>query len=457
MTIEIDQPTDICATLISNEDVVLNTAHATIKKVGTMEVEYSEVHILHPGMEIEGDLVVYPSIKYLVKDIATSLVKYPHGCAEQTSAKLKGLLYVFSYFGNPGIEVIDKVKVMIGNGISRMKLFFKQDMFSLWEDSSPSTNVTVKVLKNLMPALSIDDHLVDPLKNMIKRATNTLLGKDVRDSELAELDKRFIDGVDKIEDAAHTLIALHNEKDNELYKKALDTIKKKMITKNGGPLWKGEKSWAGDIETTCLVLRALYKTNEMKDVAERGLKNVLMKLVNGMLYSTSDTAALLDLLITIEKNTTVSDKIIVDGVEKSISSPIKAKKAKALRTTLVRRFYKVSIDELDIKEPTLDVNLTFEDNSGNNISVGDIVKLRIDISGSTRIPITKVFLPPTLVAMKGGANVQTIIADRSPVYVSAIAVRGGNGKIRVFVRDMYRSDIVGFTESANLIVKSRNL
>ncbi|MHA1664942.1 MAG: hypothetical protein ACTSVW_03835, partial [Candidatus Njordarchaeales archaeon] len=172
--VEVTGPTEILAHIKIDEKILFEKK-AIIKKVGEEEITVSEIRILDPEQKINGNrLVVYPSIDYLIKDIAMSLVRYPYGCAEQTSAKLKGLLLIFQAFNGNNDAFLDKVKMLISAGSERMKLFFKGGLFSLWEDSEPDVNVTIKVLKNLRPVLNVDDPLVENLKSMISKSINEL-------------------------------------------------------------------------------------------------------------------------------------------------------------------------------------------------------------------------------------------------------------------------------------------
>lgn len=438
--VKVKGPGEILA-ILEDEHGILAEARTMIRIVGEEEITVSRIEILNPGEYVSGERVlVYPSLDLLVKDIALALVRYPFGCAEQTSAKLKGLLLVYNLFkGSPNSE-FNKIKMLINMGIERMKLFFKYNLFSLWEDTKPDLEVSVKVVKNLMPALRIDEDFVSPLKKMINKTVETLLEKNVKDSELAEIDKKFVRDVETIEDAAHILLAFKDEREHLLYKKAVSKIKNEVILDGSYVKWKGKKAWAGDVEATCLVLRALIVSGELKDLVEKGMKYVMRNLVGGMLYSTSDTAALLDLIYE-TRNIYVSHvEGIIDGKERIVTEETICKSVKALTKMFVRIDERKKINELKTAEGALQINVKIDK---TDYKVGDTGKLFIDVKGDTRIPITKIYLPPGLIALKGGANVQTIIFARSPIRVDFIAVRESIGNIRIIARDMYASDKTG--------------
>ncbi len=447
--IGVNGPTEIIVTLMDKANNVLAEAKAVIKKMGEEEIEVSRLEILNPGETISGErILIYPSLDSLVRDVAFSLIKYPYGCAEQTSAKLKGLMLVFKLFKDSNNGELDKVKMLIGEGIQRMKKFYKHGIFSLWEDTDPNPSVTIKVLKNLSPAMTIDDELVKPLKEMITEALKQLKKLNIKDSELAELDKGLIEEeIKTIEDSAHILIALKDNMNDELYKKALIKIEKEAIHEDNYVKWKGKKAWAGDIEATCLVLRALIATGERKDLVDKGMKYVLRRLVGGMLYSTSDTAALLDMIFEARSIFPMQAEAIVDGKETVILSETVGKKIKALSKLIVRIDEKKKINELDVGEGNLIVRIMTDK---PEYKVGDVGKIIVEVKGDIIIPIIKVYLPPGLIAMKGGANIQAVSGARSPFVIEVIAVRGAKGKVRAVARDMYSADKVGIATPLKL-------
>ncbi|MEX2690208.1 MAG: hypothetical protein Q6351_007780 [Candidatus Njordarchaeum guaymaensis] len=437
-------PTEILAHIRIGEEILFDKK-VTIKKVGEEEITVSEIYVLEPGQKIKAKRVlVYPSIDYLIKDIAMSLVKYPYGCAEQTSAKLKGLLLVFgSYGGHDNEEFLDKVKMLISAGSERMKLFFKGGLFSLWEDSKPDVNVTIKVLKNLRPVLNVDDPLVEELKSMVNKSIKELKERGVQDSELAEFDPAFISEIKTTEDAAHVLLALRNSREDAKVKKALKVLDENLIEEGTFIKWKAVKSWSGDVEATALALRALIAYEGLSDRVKKGLKYVFSKIVGGMLYSTADTSALLDMIAELRKTIPPKFAIKVKDKEEKLIEPTIVEEVEAKTYVIARIDKKVKVNELEAKAGILDVQVDLEK---IKLHVGDTMKIRINVEGDTIIPISKIYLPPGLVAMIGGANVQTVTRVRSPITLDVIATRAAKGALKIITRDMYASWKIGLAK-----------
>ena len=460
ITIKIDGPTLITA-IIKVGDRIMYGKKAEVLPVGEEEVTISEIVLLEPGQKISGEkILLYPSMDYFVKDMAMSLVKYPFGCAEQTSAKLKGLILVYGAFRGVDNEIAEKASQYISAGISRMRLFYKDGLFSLWEDSEPRIDVTVKVLKNLRPAMRLDDPIVNELEEMITSCIETLKSKEYKDSELAELDKAFITDIETVEDAAHILMVA--EKNEEIYEKAIKLLKEKAIVEEGYARWPAKKSWAGDKEATALAVRALIHAEGLSEYAKLGLKYILARLIGGMLYSTADTSALLDLMIELKKVLPHGAVAKMNGKEVKIEKPIFVNEVEAKTFIVARRDRKVRINELKDISGMLKVNVSLHEISETgkqttekvvvkkdgvvNLKLGQVIKIKVNVEGNTIIPISKIYLPPGLVSMVGGANIQKVIRARSPITIDIIAVRKSEGTLRVVTRDMYQYHISGISK-----------
>ena len=162
-----------------------------------------------------------------------------------------------------------------------------------------------------------------------------------------------------------------------------------------------------------------------------------------MLYSTADTSALLDMIAELRKTIPPKFAIKVKDKEEKLIEPTIVEEVEAKTYVIARIDKKVKVNELEAKAGILDVQVDLEK---TKLHVGDTMKIRINIEGDTIIPISKIYLPPGLVAMIGGANVQTVTRVRSPITLDVIATRAARGALKIITRDMYASWKIGLAK-----------
>ena len=181
------------------------------------------------------------------------------------------------------------------------------------------------------------------------------------------------------------------------------------------------------------------------------------KLVDGMLYSTADTRALIELLAAIRSN---GDALpLIDGQETCRSEQTIGREVTPLVENLVARVdEEIVIDRLTPRHDLdfeLDINL-------RKLKLGERTQLRITLNEDSICPLAWVYLSGCLALLKGGANAQTA---HMPVGVDglywrqarrleldAVAVRRGRGKLYVSVHDLYDADKVGTAEGVEIWV-----
>ncbi len=279
------------------EIITENSADRVIKEVRPLRkgvTIFSSIQILHGGETITGNNIeIYPSLPSMIQDCVESLLDYPYGCAEQTSAKLYGLSIIYSYVLNGRIDrKPGEIANLIKSGLNRLSLFFHPTgMFSLWEDGIPTDEITMKVITNLVPFRNLS---FAPANLFIDKGVQYLKHKNYRDNRLLPLGKQFMSEGETLCDLVNLCFHYGN---NESAHDYAEKIKLLMQRDKEGIYWRGRYPhyWSGDVEATCDALRALWICGET-GLCLKGLTRILASLKENMLYSTSDTAALLQLL-----------------------------------------------------------------------------------------------------------------------------------------------------------------
>jgi len=449
------KPTTIKAYLESDGRAV--GAVKEILQPGLEKVTASRLVFLEEGAVIEAPrILVYGSVYPLVKEIAESLIVYPFGCAEQTSAKLAGLAVIYKAIKSGLLdEDLERVEKLIKRGIARMKLFYKDGLFSLWEEGEPSLEVTVKVLKNLKFVYKQGFPEID---KMIEEARSVLLELNYRNNELLFLGKEFYEGYgflrrlsglllqflgkefyeDKIkcvEDAVNVYFYMEDKRE-----KALKYIKENAVIEDSYAYWRSVKAWAGPVETTCEALKVLYHAGE-KELFKKGFNYISGKLVNNRLYSTADTRALIDLLTSIK----LSGKCTVEynGLQVDVyRTAVFHNKIKVVKGTCIAKIDEEKWINLLTPTPNYDFQVLVDK---TQLKLGEKTKIVVKLNEQTIAPLTKIWLPPGLVYPKGGVNIQIVYkpVTNNILEIEAVAVRKSRGQLKVLVHDMYDSSKIG--------------
>jgi hypothetical protein len=164
------------------------------------------------------------------------------------------------------------------------------------------------------------------------------------------------------------------------------------------------------------------------------------RLINGMLYSTADTRALVALLSSLKFDS--ASRAVIDGREVNLREVSVGESVKALSDNLVVRLdEEIEIDHL---QPRADFQFAVKP-SKTSLAVGERIQITITPKEKTIAPLVRIFLPGTMALLKGGANAQTayLPIERSELTVDAVAVRPGRGRLYVSVHDMYDAAKVG--------------
>ncbi len=444
------------STPVGNDEVIRE-----IFEPGIEVLQTSELVMLEAGDRCDGfkAAVVYPSMGELIKESVGCLLNYPHGCAEQTSSKMCGLAILYGGIREGSIAGNEaETKKMMYSGINRMKLFFNKDkkMFSLWENGVPDISTTEKVLANLIPYARLDrtDAMVNDIRTMIDLCVETLLHEKVKNNALIELNSAFKRAIETVEDASALICSNASKKDKQ---EAVEFIVKNAKEEGEALYWTG-RAWGGALESTCEALKGLAGIEEHKGLFARGFAYVASKLVDGRLYSTSDTKAMIDLFTRMKLKGAgkikVNGETVVPNGAMLLKEPFEAD-----GSVMVRIDNESKVDILS-KSSNFDFDIEVADAKGNKLtglSLGERVNIRLTPREKTRCPLVKVYLPATIAALKGGANVQTINmpVTSGSVTIEAIAVRTGKAGLYVVMYDMYDSTKIGISSRLEFEVSAR--
>jgi hypothetical protein len=448
-----------------------------IKKVEPQvseKVTVSALTLLDQGEELTIEagkkVFVYGSVKALLSDSIRSLIQYPFGCAEQTSAKLCGLASAWKYG-----ETTHEVAQMIDAGLSRMTKFLQPDgLYSLWENSKEgSADVTKKVLKNLTLLIGLTK-FKDKTSLLIEKPVQQLLNKNVKDNSLLALSEDFRAPIVSNEDAAN--LAIYSKADKSERQEALRLIESNAIEGSGGTEVHWEPSqgtWGGSLETTAMALRAVCTSQEQKHQAlfKKGFKFLVKRLVGGRLYSTADTRALIELFSSM-KDSETQPKFTYRAYAKEDPTSHVTKSEKDYRVSVTKGDTVIPLDdvtEMDLTvggrklaaqsrifvrtdgTETMDYkkvksNFNFEVKLEKaTLRLGERIKLTLTPKENSICPISKIFLPANTAFLEGGVNIQTISkpVTEGSITLDIVATSRGSCKLYALLYDMYDSEMIG--------------
>ena len=292
------KPGEVTAEIRSGEssDRVEKNINSLRKGITTI----SHVRILHEGETVShNEVEILPSMSGFVEDCIESLLGYPYGCAEQTSAKLYALSIAYHYALKGKItRKPEDIEKFIKPGLYRLnRFFYSSGMFSLWEGGTPSVDVTTKVAENLVP---YNDLPLSMAKEFLDIASNYLKKYGYTSNRLLPLGKEFLSEGELLHDLVN--FCIYN-RDSEKLPAFSNKIKDLMKEDKQGVYWEGKYPyyWSGNLEATCDALAALWIAGETKFCLST-VKPIIENLKEGRLYSTSDTVAFLKLLDIMEMN-----------------------------------------------------------------------------------------------------------------------------------------------------------
>ena len=203
------------------------------------------------------------------------------------------------------------------------------------------------------------------------------------------------------------------------------------------------------MEVTADAARVMYDAGD--ELFRPAFTFVTSKLVNGMLYSTADTRALVELLAFLRFDP--SSRAVIDGQDVALGDVAIGQEVTALGDNLIVRVdEEIEINHL---EPRADFRFSVKP-SKTRLAVGERIQITVTPKEQTIAPLVRIFLPGNLALLKGGANAQTahLPIERKELVVDAVAIRPGRAKLFVSIHDMYDADKVGTIPGIDIRVKS---
>ena len=267
------------------------------------------------------------------------------------------------------------------------------------------------------------------------KAATALRKKKYRDNQLLPLGREFAAPMRTTADAV-SLYFRGNGKKSE----ALEYLRRSAERSDGTVHWPTSEKhyWGGVVEATCDAARVMLDAHDALFLP--AFRYVSGRIVDGMLYSTADTRAMVELLAALRYDPAQVARI--DGQEVALGSVSSGREVTALSDhLLVRIDRKMEVNHL---EPRAD--LRFElDLSTTRPRLGERIQVKVVPKQESIAPLVRLYLPGCLAFLQGGANAQTVHLPitRRELVVEAIAVRPGRGKLFATVHDMYDAEKVG--------------
>ena len=411
------------------------------------------------------EVTIYPTPLILLEDVVNSLLQYPYGCAEQTSSKIGGLAILYKYLKLRKDQEISKTEKLIKQGLERMKRVFyneEKQLFGLWDKTDPNIDVTVQVLRNLVPLNEILDSLPvsNTIKAMIHDSVQALIKNGRKSPDLIPYSEEFkpkdMQSTDVLEAAKNLIYLKHaSERDKKSW---LEVIRNSVQTSKDKCWWFSEKAWGGKLETTAIVLRALINNidlldPDLKELYKHGLAYINSFLINGRLFSTSDTFALVNLFSDIQITSPV---IVLENGEEvaikdkvTVNQPFTAKSH--LLITWVQEVLANPFETLPKNTLKADVSV-----SKHDLELGESFKVTVTVADEVFCPVLALCLPPHLALQRGGGNVQQhylAFEGRKMLTLDIVTIRKGTGHIRIVVHEMYNNEMAKQMEPIAITVK----
>lgn len=347
---------------------------------------------------------------------------------------------------------LDHVNGQMLAGLNRLQGFQHADgLFSIWCGGHAEPGITARVAHRLS---AYRDLPYPNARSMLERATAALLKLGYRDNQLLPLDRQFMDRLETPKDAVALYFYGNGQRDQ-----ALNYLRRTAIGDGLSVHWEGKAQygyWGGNLEATCDAARVMLDADD--PLFRPAFNYVGSKVVNGGLYSTADTRALVELLAMIRTGDEPVARI--DGTEVRLTEQTIGQEVTALRDNLIVRVdEKVIIDHLTPRDEfRFDVQLT-----PRHLKLGERTQVTIRLKEDSICPLARIYLPGCLALLKGGANAQTA---HLPVGVSGltfwhdprlleldvVAVRRGKGQLRVAVHDLYDAEKVGTAPGIEITV-----
>ena len=312
-------------------------------------------------------------------------------------------------------------------------------MFSIWCGGQPGVDITARVAHRL---LGLGGLPFPAAEGMLDKAKEALLKAKHHDNALLALDAKFRQKMAGPEDAVAYYFADGRHQESADRPKALKFLRETVQREGEKAYWKAKSAWGGSLEVTADAARVMADAGDA--LFRPAFAYVTGKLVNGMLYSTADTRALVELLAALKFDP--AKRAVIDGQEVALGGAEQGttigREVTALSDNLVVRVdEEIEINHL---EPRADFQFAVKPTK-TDLKVGERIQITVTPKEQTIAALARLFLPGNLALLKGGANAQTahLPIERSELTVDAVAVRPGRGKLYVSVHDMYDAEKVG--------------
>lgn len=305
-------------------------------------------------------------------------------------------------------------------------------MFAIWCRGTPGIDITARVAHRLLGFQGLP---FEPAGKMRDRAAAALRHKGYKNNQLLPLGREFEAPLATVADAVSLYFGGGKREE------ALAFLRRSAARQDDGTVrWPASTHhyWGGDLEATCDAARVMLHAGDALFLP--AFRHVTSKLVNGMLYSTADTRALVELLAGLGYG--ASQTAVVDGSEVRLEDGIVGRQVTALTDHLIVRVDDTVV--IDHLVPRHDFQFAV-DVSKKKLRLGQRVEVTVTPKESSIAPLVRLYLPGCLALLKGGANAQTahLPIEKDKLVVEAVAVRPGRGKLYVTVHDMYDAGKVG--------------
>jgi hypothetical protein len=316
-------------------------------------------------------------------------------------------------------------------------------MYSIWCGGQQGVDITARVAHRL---LGFEGLPFDDASDMRGKAASALLERDYKNNQLLPLSREFRAPMETVADAVAFYFHGNGRRDE-----ALRYLRRTVERLDDGTArWPASSHhyWGGQLEATCDAARVMLDAGDALFVP--AFRYVTGKLVDGMLYSTADTRALVELLAGLGFGE--SDTALIDGREAPLREVSIGKEVTALTDNLIVRVdEQIEIDHL---APRAEFRFAVKP-SRKRLRLGERIQITVTPKESSIAPLVRLFLPGCLALLKGGANAQTahLAIEQDELVVDAVAVRPGRGKLYVTVHDMYDADKIGTVPGIEIRVR----
>jgi hypothetical protein len=320
-------------------------------------------------------------------------------------------------------------------------------MFAIWCGGRPGKGITAKVAHRL---LGFEGLPFEDASDMRDKAAKVLAKRRYKDNQLLPLGREFRAPLETVADA----VALYfhgGGRSSRERNRALDLLRRTAERQEDGTVcWPASRRhyWGGQLEATCDAARVMLHAGDALFLP--AFHHVTSKLVDGMLYSTADTRALVELLAGLGFRQ--SDTALIDGREVPLREASVGQEVTALTDNLIVRVdEQIEINHL---EPRADFRFAVKP-SRKRLKLGQRIQITVSPQETSIAPLVRLYLPGCLALIKGGANAQTahLPVEQDELVVDAVAVRSGRGKLYVTVHDMYDADRIGTAPGIEIRVR----